>query len=535
MSFLKKIDILIIKGFLGPYIVAFFVAEFVLVMQFLWKYIDEIVGKGFSFWYQIELIFYYAITLIPLALPIAVLIASVMVYGNLAERYELSSMKSAGVSLLRIMKPGIMIAVLTASFSLFASNYLKTKANYKFFERFSSIKRQKPSLGIEAQMFNKDFKGYVIRVGEKDKDGRSIEDILIYDQTNPDRSLINLTTADSGIMYTTREGDYFVMQLNKGEQYREMKRKLKPNKGGPRLLTYPFLRMSFSSWEKVFDMSEFEASERTINLNRNKHDLMNSFQLLAGIDSMDLDIKKLVDDARDNFGGIVLAGGPQKSKLDIDNELRYKNIFEENQSRQQNKTSTTTKTKTQEIKLPNELQKNLQAELQKLNDAGSNSKYPVQTSPDADRFYKMFASQYQYDLVETGRKAAKVQRDRSFSVQQKVRELQRSQSKYRLRLNQQFSWALVCIIFLFIGAPLGSIVRKGGYGYPLLFAIIFFMIFIIMQIFGEKLHRSQLMNEYLAAWIPCLILLPIAIYLTYKALLDSKLLGINVFFRKYFS
>ena len=161
---MKQLDKLVSKGFIGPYIMSFFVAEFVLIMQFLWKYIDEIIGKGFSMWILIELIFYYAVTIIPMAVPITILISSVMVFGDMSEKYELSSFKSAGVSLLRVMKPAIYIALCTAGFSLFSSNYLKPKANYKFFSRFDSIRKQRPSLTIEEGIFNDDFKGFSIRV-----------------------------------------------------------------------------------------------------------------------------------------------------------------------------------------------------------------------------------------------------------------------------------------------------------------------------------------------------------------------------------
>ena len=193
---LKTIDRLILKSFIGPYIFSFFVAEFVLVMQFLWKYIDELVGKGLSFWFLVELVFYYAVTIIPLAVPITILISSVMVYGDLAEKYEISSFKSAGVSLLRIMRPGIILAIFTFSFSLLASNYLKPKANMKFYQAFENVRKQKPSMTIEEKTFNDDFRGFTIRVGKKLSDGEGIEEVMIFDNSN--RSFLNLTTAKTG-------------------------------------------------------------------------------------------------------------------------------------------------------------------------------------------------------------------------------------------------------------------------------------------------------------------------------------------------
>ena len=156
MIILKQLDKLVTKSFLGPYIIAFVVAEFVLVLQFIWRYIDDFIGRGISPLIISEMVFYYAITIIPLAVPISILISSVMVYGNMAEKYELTSFKSAGVSLYRIMRPGIIIAVLTGLFSIFSSNFLKPKANLSFYQTFDNVRRAKPTMTIDQGIFNYD-------------------------------------------------------------------------------------------------------------------------------------------------------------------------------------------------------------------------------------------------------------------------------------------------------------------------------------------------------------------------------------------
>ena len=190
-------------------------------MQFLWKYIDDILGKGFSIFEILELISYYGLTIIPMALPISILIASVMVFGDMSEKHELPTLKSAGVSLVRIMRGGILLAVLTFVFSLFASNYLKPTASFKFKKRFDVITKQKSTLNIEEKIFNDDFNNFIIRVDEKSKDGKSMKDVLIYDHTKPDKSLINVISSDSAEMYSTEDGRYFVMNLFDGMQYQE--------------------------------------------------------------------------------------------------------------------------------------------------------------------------------------------------------------------------------------------------------------------------------------------------------------------------
>ena len=181
---MKRIDRLLITSFIPPFIVTFMIALFVLLMQIMWLYIDDIAGKGLGFFILIELIAYKSVSLIPMALPLAILISSVMVLGNLAERYELSSLKSAGVPLLRIMQPLIFVAGAAVVFSFFCSNNLIPIANLKFGSRMYDIQRQKPALSLDEGIFNYDFTGYTIHIKEKEKDDRTIKDVLIYDHTD---------------------------------------------------------------------------------------------------------------------------------------------------------------------------------------------------------------------------------------------------------------------------------------------------------------------------------------------------------------
>ncbi|MEL6943665.1 MAG: LptF/LptG family permease, partial [Bacteroidota bacterium] len=179
---MKIIDRLLLKSFLPPFSVTFFIALFVLIMQFLWKWIDDIAGKGVGLLFILEMLAYMCISLIPLALPIAVLISSVMVMGNLAERYELSSFKSAGVSLTRVMVPLMFLTFAISIFSYFCSDKLIPISNLKYQSRLYDIKNQKPTLSLEEGVFNDDFQGFSIRIGNKKEDNKTIENVLMYDQ-----------------------------------------------------------------------------------------------------------------------------------------------------------------------------------------------------------------------------------------------------------------------------------------------------------------------------------------------------------------
>ena len=172
---MKQIDRLLVTSFIPPFIMTFFIAVFVLIMQFLWTYIDEIIGKGVSIIVILELLFYQSLALVPLALPIATLISSVMVMGGLGERYELASMKSAGLSLWRIMAPLMIIASLIAVFSFVAANWLIPVANLQFKSRLYDIRKQKPMLSVNEGVFNSDLSGFVMRIGKKDKDDKTIQ------------------------------------------------------------------------------------------------------------------------------------------------------------------------------------------------------------------------------------------------------------------------------------------------------------------------------------------------------------------------
>jgi len=504
-SELKKIDKLVLFDFLPPYFMAFFVVEFVLIMQFLWKYIDDIIGKGFSLGVLLEMLFYFSVRIIPEAVPVTILIASVMVFGNLSEKYEISSMKSAGISLTRIMWMGILISFLTASFSLLASNYLKPRANYKFYYRFNAIRKQKPALNLAEGVFSKDFKNFVIRVGEKDGNGQDIKDVLIYDHSGNDRKLINMLVAEEGKMYSGQNNE-FIMDLNTGEQYKEMKSKKKDSK---KEKTDPFIRTKFEKWTKVFDMSEFEMEAQNLNITRKEFDLLNSFQLMTAIDSIDIKRGENALKMNQNFEKILSVKEFEKKDENIKSLPKTVKSAIEKKDKQV-KSSTIQKTK--KVKVKNQV---IDKPLESYNS-----------------ILETFKHEDHKALIGAAKSISSKQHEMLSSHSKQDTGFAYSRSRYVLRLHQQYSWALICIVFLFIGAPLGSIVKKGGYGYPLLIAIIFFMLFIILNIIGEKLNKGLTINPILAAWLPNLVIIPVAILFTHRAVNDLGISDISGFFLK---
>ena len=507
---IKKIDKLIFTNFIGPYILSFFIAEFTLLMQFMWKWVDDILGKGLGMTEILELMGYHCLWTIPLSLPVSILIASVMVYGDLAEKYELSSFKSAGVSLLRIMRPGIYMSVFTFFLSLFASNYLVPVANFQFVKRFDAIKRQKSGLAIEEGIFNDDFDNFVIRTGKKMSNGKDMKDIYISDQSRSDRSMLNAILADSARMYVDDQKKNFVMELYNGTIYQEEDRKWKNDRQ-----SYPFMRTSFQSYTKVLDMSEFTLNTQS-DLFRSKEDMMNSFQLLGAIDSLKTKEEYHAGTLGYDYSGVLKAGfRPDSLQMHIQNEERKNRKVTE----EVNKLSVVGKSV-----VPQKIMKDARAALANTAEVTSEPKIKQKPLTDLSRyksFYETLDSAslaYIFYRVET---QANTRTDFSNNVVYYIDDTKIQKERLKLKLHNQYAYATICVIFLFIGASLGSIIRKGGYGYPLLIAVLFYVVFMITSIMGAKLLKSQTFGGVMSAWYACLIQAPFAFYFTYKALRDS--------------
>ncbi len=539
---MKKLDKFILKSFIGPYVLSFFIAEFVLVMQFLWKYIDDILGKGFSVFDIMELVMYYAASITPMALPISILLSSVMVYGDISEKYELSSMKSAGISLLRVMRPAIFLAVGTAMFSVFASNYIKPVSTFQFKKRFDLIRKQKSTLAIEEGIFNNEFRDIIIRVGSKAKNDKDVKDVIIYDHSLPDKSLLNMIKADSAEMYATPDGHYFVMNLKKGQQYQELDRNRKDNGH----MAYPLVRTNFEKWSKVIDMSNFYLSESDLNISRNREDMLNTFQLLKQIDTINLNIKihreKAIQSQLGFEGKTVLEESVYQNQKAAD-VTKAKAHFQKIKPQLKNakpprieKAAPGVSTENAYLLYKKKLDRIKKGQVQKIqptNPTGMSQVTKKDTTSNFRRlpgydvtrvkaFYETFDSITRNNIVMRSIPAITTNMDLANAAFYNVDNAIHQKQIYVLRLGHQYSFALVCILFLFIGAPLGSIIRKGGYGYPLLVAILFYMLFIISTIVGEKLVRSETFPGWFGAWLPCLLLLPFGLYFTYQALNDAR-------------
>ncbi|MCC6754526.1 MAG: LptF/LptG family permease [Saprospiraceae bacterium] len=465
---LKRLDAMLVRGFLPPFLVSFFMALFVLVMQVFWLYVDDILGKGASIAVIFEFLFYLSFSLVPLALPIGVLLAGVFQFGNLGERYELASMKSAGISLFRIMMPLMLLSAAIALFSLVCSEQIIPKSNLKYISRLHDLKRQKPTLGLEEGVFNNDFYGYSIRIAEKSENGKDISGILIYDQSkSPTAKDVSVISAKDGRMYVTPEQRYLVMELFDGFVYQN------PERQSARKTEFPFVIIGFEKLTKIFDLSEFELDRTDEELFRGDRKMKNSQQLQTEIDSLALIASTqgegfLVSNLYKISGTPTPTGAPPPSQI------------------------------------PGFLEKKA-LEIDSL--------LTVWRHRDAAYYAK-----YRLSVL----RSVEIEKNRLDSKKSEDKQQYKLIAKINYELQLKKALAFVCFLFIFIGAPLGAIVRKGGYGYPLILCILVFVAYILMNTFCKRLSEGLRIDSTIGAWLPVAILVLPGVFLTWSAMRDRN-------------
>ena len=271
---MKKLHLYMLKSFVGPFVATFFISMFVLIMQFLWRYIDDLVGKGLDGDVIIHLLSYVALTLVPMGLPLAVLLASIMTFGSLGENYELTALKAAGISLYRIMQPLIFLIILFTIAAFFFSNNVLPYANLKASTLLYDIKKQKPELSLKEGVFINDIEGYSIKVDKIDKKTGMMYDMLIYSHPkNTRRGNFETTIADSGIMEADKSGLFMEVQLYNGFTYTD-----EGGKSGNKD-TYPFRRVKFDKQFFVIPLADNQLQRSDDDLFKDSYGMLNIVQL----------------------------------------------------------------------------------------------------------------------------------------------------------------------------------------------------------------------------------------------------------------
>ncbi len=544
---MKILDKFLIRSFIGPFVIAFFIALFVLIMQFLWLYIDEMMGKGLTIFDVSELLFYLSIGFVPQALPIGILISTVMVMGNLAERYELSSFKSAGVSLLRVMRPLFYAVGMVTLFSFFTSEILIPWANLKFYSRFYDIRKSKPALNLEAGVFNDEFANFTLRIGKKYGDGSQLENVMIYDK-GINSGLVKQTIAKKGEMLNSADRQFIVMNLYDGIRYEET-----TGNSGQQSGKNPFVRTKFSSWQTIFDLSEFDRKKTDEDLFKNNQKMLSSTQLFGAMDSMrrldltvtaDLNnnIRALMTPLRKPTTTVLPPSSGSSSMQTVEHTPSVTspkmagNIDVNGIKKADTIPNKSIKKGEKKIVLTSEKIKKQLDSISKATLAGTplaNAASPIAIKKDSLRnkalganFYDVIPATLQgerYGLEQRAENSARnVQSNIENTMRQtKLNEEQRGKFVYELQM--KYTAAIICLVFLFIGAPMGAIIQKGGFGYPILVAIGFFVLYIIGTIYCKNMKDAGGLSATSAAWLPVIFMLPIALLLTWRAVNDYKM------------
>ncbi len=461
---MKSIHRLVLKSYLGPMILTFFIVMFVLMMNFVWRYIDELVGKGLDAWIIIELMSYAMVNMIPLGLPLSMLFAAIMTMGNLGENYELLAMKSAGMSLMRIIEPLIYVVFVVSIGSFFIVNDLVPYANKQMYSIIYDIRRQKQVIEFKDGLFFNGIENMSIRVGEQDPKTKLLRNILIYDnrKTNGD---MTTTVADSGYIRLSDDKEMLLVTLFNGHTYDQTRSSNWYNKS----------ELGHNTFDKQYGalpMEGFSMGERTD---------ANSFR-----GSQTLTISELKGDI-DSLGLLV-----NQSMVQSYEPLLKQQIFAEDHS---------------VLLLPDSL---------KVDKTGMKGVFVLDSIDKLDLRAKQ-------KVWSSARRQAKNSRNMFSYDEENTKAGLKRLYLSKVEWHRKLSTPISIIIFFLIGAPLGAIIRKGGLGMPIVISVIFFVIYYIISLTGEKMAKEGTWDALAGMWISAYILTPIAIYLTYKANNDSAI------------
>lgn len=469
MSLIKKIDLYVLKRFFTLFLMTFMIVIFILLMQFLWKHFADLVGKGIG-WDVLAEFFMYAITtLVPLALPLALLLASLMTFGNLGENFELTAMKSAGISLFRIIRPLIIFIFFVVIGAFYFSNNVLPVTQKNMYTLLFSIKNKSPELDIPVGEFYSGINGVNLYVRGKDKG--VLKDLMIYDFSNGFNNATVLV-ADSGKIQITGDKKYLLLSLFHGESFENLNKQRMMHTNN-----IPYRRESFGQKELLFDFdSDFNRYDAS--LLQDQHVSKNIKELSQSIDS----VKKIIVD---------------RSKVQVDEMLQSKFFKGEFGSTLDFETVDSVNVTFNNpdsifLKLEND-------EMRRVAD-GAVSRA------------RTMLEQVQYNKILLG---------------EPLMYLNRHSSEW----HRKFALSFACLIFFFIGAPLGAIVRKGGLGFPVVISVLMFVIYYIIDLTGYKMAREGIWEAYQGMWLSTAILFPIGVFLTYMAAVDASLFNRELYLK----
>ncbi len=562
---LKKIDRLLLQSFLGPFILTLAVVIFILLINQMVQRLDEITGKGLGFDVFLELLFYFALHLVPMALPLSILLASLISFGNLGEHFELTAMKSSGISLVRVLRPILVFSILLTGFSFWFSDQIVPEANLRVFSLLWDIKQKSPSLSIKEGTFYNGLPNYSIKIHKKFPDGKTLKGVMIYNHTAHlgNRELI---IADSGKMYTIDNEKYLVLELFKGKSYHDQ---VGGAGGVTQNLGYSnekFIRNTFQKSQLVFSLSSFDMKDTDKNLFKG-HKLMHSaIQLVYDMDSVQRVYNRneglmyeLVksnyfymyrQQVQDQQNNELYASFDTMSPQKIINYMAKKNDEldkKDNPKKDEKQKDSTNKNLTNNTTNKTPEKTAVQTQLTQPTTQFTNQYKPMETVENSNK--KLFRKGLKnIDTLKTQSKtvwhitpsdkqivARAIQNAHTIEVAIKektitLKQLSKERNEIQTELHKKFTYALACFAMFLIGAPLGAIIKKGGLGIPILMSIVFFIAFYVMSLMGEKWVKEGLTNVWIGMWFPNVILITIGLFFLRQARNDSRLFEADIYY-----
>lgn len=458
----------LLKHFLGLLAMTFLICIFILLMQFVWMHVKDLVGKGVEVKVLAEFFIYAVASVVPLALPLAILLASLMTFGNLGEKSELTAMKAAGISLFRIMRPLTISLMFICGGAFLFSNYVLPVSQVKLWALIFSLRQKSPELEIPQGEFYDGIDGYNIYVRHKDPKKGMLYDMMIYDYSEGFRNA-TVMVADSGRIYFTDDKKYLLLRLYSGESFENLDRQQKRATRSEKNI--PYRRESFSQKQLLidFDMEFNRYNEDVLN---DQHVSKDVVELVQSIDSVQVLAHDRSKEQSATIVGNRYFGRERQAGRDLAEEIQ-----------------------------------------------GA----PTDRVYDVDTLLAQLSPEERYRAATSALEKAKSQSDQIDYNALMLDDYQRYIRRHEIELHRKFTLAFACLVFFFIGAPLGAITRKGGLGMPVVISVVMFIIYYIIDNTGYKMAREALWPCWAGMWLSSFVLLPIGIFLTYKAATDSAL------------
>ncbi len=560
---MKKIDKLLLGSFIGPFTMTFLVVVFILLTQHMLKYFDDIIGKGLGFDVIGRLLFYFAIFMTPVAMPLAVLLSSLIAFGNLGEHFELTAIKSAGVSLVRAMRPLFLFVLVLTGFAFYANNNLVPKAALEAYSLLYDIKQKKPALDLREGVFYNGINDISIKVDQKFPDDISLKNVIVYDHRKNDGNK-EVTIADSGRMFTILNDRYLKFELFNGYNYTQGAGSERELTGQQSKSSETISRTKFSKSQIVFDLSSFDLQSTDKKWFQGNRIMRNLYELDGDIDSIK---RELLTQRLNHYlyrptyftyylksDSVIMPIELYRHRNYRDSvmNLKYQEKYNTGVAVADNLTSMNSPTIEEPVQKKSRVRKEsnqvvIEKEVEpikpiaKIKEPETKTEI-VTTLPDAldsdslaivkkkkydslvtARLDSVFLLAPNHDYLSNATNMARQVKSQLSNVNNSTENYQKELAVFEIQWHKILASSFACIAMFLIGAPLGAIIKKGGLGVPFLISILFFIIYYVLTMQGEKLAKQETVSPLIGIWMADVILLVIGLFFLRQARIDARL------------